>query len=312
VKMTALGSGSAARLPAVIRIATPRTKGAVLRKTRVACSIIPSYALPVYYDHSMRACSLIVAAVFLFAPHNVRGQAPVKEEFEVAAVKPFAPGGKGPGFVGGVTGGPGTADPNRITFTNLTLKSLAMTAYGIKPYQISAPDWTDSQSARFNIEAAIRPGATKEQVNLMLQNLLAERFKLTLHRETKETSLHELVVGKYGAKLKDAVEDPNARPAMLSGRTSPTGPRRVVARNQTMAQLADQLSSPSFGPVLDKTGLAGKYDFTLEYSPSVGQADAGPDLFAAIQDQLGLKLEAKKSSIEMLVIDHCEKQPTEN
>jgi uncharacterized protein (TIGR03435 family) len=116
----------------------------------------------------MRAVNTLASVTGLFLVAAVTpGQAPAKQEFEAASVKPFAPNPPGglPGFPIGIQGGPGTADPGRIRFTNYTLKYLFTIAFDVKNCQISCPDWIDSNSARFVIEATIRPGATKEQVN---------------------------------------------------------------------------------------------------------------------------------------------------
>lgn len=158
----------------------------------------------------MRAASTIVglSGLFLFSP-GARAQTPAKEEFEVAAVKPFTPNGP---FPLRTVGGPGTSDPVRITYEHLSFEDLLMAAYGLKRYQISGPAWLGAQ--RYIIEATIRPGATKEQANRMLQNLLANRFKLTLHRENKELPVHDLVVAKNGPKLKESQDDPAVRPSI--------------------------------------------------------------------------------------------------
>jgi uncharacterized protein (TIGR03435 family) len=158
----------------------------------------------------------------------------------------------------------------------------------------------------------------------MLRNLLADRFKLSLRRETKEVPMHDLVVAKNGPKIKEAEEGPDVRPAITQVIIAKTGTRRIVSKSKTTSDLAALLTTPSFGPVMDKTGLTGKYDFTLEYAAS-GETIEGlrargidvqpipaSDLFTAMQEQLGLKLEAKKGPIEMLVVDHAEKTPTEN
>lgn len=118
-----------------------------------------------------------LAGLFLSTACIVLGQAPAKQEFEVAAVKQFTPDGM---FSLRTIGGPGTSDPGRITYEHLSFEDLLMAAYGVPRYQISGPSWLGGE--RYIIEAMIRPGATKEQVNEMLRNLLADRFKLTLHR----------------------------------------------------------------------------------------------------------------------------------
>src|ERR1039457_5492305 len=115
-----------------------------------------------------------------------------------------------------MSGGPGTPDPGQLTYTNVSLKNILTNAYNVKGYQLSGPKWLDSE--RFDITAKIPMGATKEQFQLMLQNLLAERFKLTLHHETKELPMYALVVGKGGSKLKESVEDDAA-----AGAAAPQG-----------------------------------------------------------------------------------------
>jgi uncharacterized protein (TIGR03435 family) len=124
--------------------------------------------------------------------------------FEVASVKPAEPQ-TGMGIRVMMRGGPGSADPGQLTYTNVTLKNVLMNAYAVKGYQLNGPKWLDSE--RFDIVAKIPKAATKEQFQLMLQNLLAERFKLTLHHETKDLPMYALVVGKGGPKLKESVED---------------------------------------------------------------------------------------------------------
>lgn len=255
-----------------------------------------------------------------------------QERFESAKIHRFAPEPGGTGFPIGVSGGPGTANPARIVYTNCTLKDLVTLAYSVKDYQVEAPAWMDSIGARFTIEATIPPAATQSQVNHMLQNLLAERFKLALHRETKASAVQELRVAGHGPKLKPASRDPKSRPGMLAELVAQDGARRITARSQTIDQLADQLSSPALmahqsgGPILNRTGLTGTYDFVLEYAATASELDtmkrsgfpdaAGkaahlPDLSGALQQQLGLKLQSKEEPLEMLVVDHCEKQPAE-
>lgn len=212
--------------------------------------------------------------------------------FEVASVKPSAPpeGGR---MVMGARGGPGSADPIRFTASNFSLSSLISMAYDLKPYELSAPSWLNGE--RFDIVAKVPPGATREQFRLMLQNLLAERFKLVIHRETKELPIFELVVGKGGPKFKesadqtDTVVQPGALPPpppsggpmqmkmgkdgfpeMPAGRTMMMmmpGRARMTAYKETMQWLATRLSTQAGRPVMDATGLTKKYDFTLEFAP---------------------------------------------
>ena len=289
----------------------------------------------------MRAASLFVSlsGFFLFPSHTAMGQGPQKLEFEVATVKPAAP------LTGRVAprGGPGTADPERVNYTYVSMKNLLMSAYGLPINQVFGPSWIDSE--HYDIVAKVPPGATKEQVNVMLQNLLADRFKLVVHRETRELPLYELVVGKNGPKIKPYVEDPNApkpepgrpfatgkdgnpipRPGSLI-MTMSQGKRRVTASKQSIGGspgLATVLGAELGRPVVDKTGLTGDYDYTIEFRPQGPNAappgqqipepndSDAPDILVAVQEQLGLRLEAKKGPIEVVVVDRGERSPTEN
>src|SRR5450759_4338978 len=149
--------------------------------------------------------AILGAGLIIFTSCAAFGQAAAESPaFEVASIKPAEPQTTGRISVG-MHGGPGTPDPGQITYTNVSLKNVLLNAYGVKGYQINGPKWLDSE--RFDIVAKIPKGATKETFKLMLQNLLAERFKLTLHHETKELPMYALVVGKGGSKLKESVED---------------------------------------------------------------------------------------------------------
>ena len=145
-------------------------------------------------------------AAFGQAAATAAGDSPT---FEVASVKPAEPQTTGMIRVR-MSGGPGSADPGQLMYSNVSLKNVLTTAYAVKGYQINGPKWLDSE--RFDIVAKIPKGATKEQFQLMLQNLLAERFKLTLHHETKELPVYALVVGKGGPKMKESVEDDATAP----------------------------------------------------------------------------------------------------
>jgi uncharacterized protein (TIGR03435 family) len=286
-----------------------------------------------------------------------------KLEFEVASIKPSdMPGGRGVIRVG-PQGGPGSGDPGRVNYMFSTIRDLLVNAYDVKRYQISGgPGWVDSE--RFDIVAKVPEGATREQVRVMLQNLLAERFKLALHRETKELPMYALVVSGKGSRLKPSTATETSSPPPLppppgkgglkigadgcpemppvpSGRAgnfmimTPSG-ACMISNGQTLEGLATQLSNQFDRPVIDQTGLKGKYDFKLRYDPAstpggrggpmmgamvkdggppdriVAEGDQPPAIFNALQEQLGLKLEAKKGPVELLVIDHVEKTPTEN
>jgi uncharacterized protein (TIGR03435 family) len=238
------------------------------------------------------ACGL--AAPFCLA---VFGQSTAGQPaFDVASIKPAAP--QTPGrMMMGCRGGPGTPDPGRLTCTNANLSMLMTRAYGVQSYQITSPDWFNSE--HFDISAKISDGATKEQFNLMLQNLLAERFRVKLHRETKELPIYGLMVAKGGPKMKPSEEIPPAAdgtngeppadgppppprpgpdgfPQLPKGRQGlmvmmMPGRLRLVGSQQTTSELADRLGDQLDRPVRDETGLKGKYDFTLDFAPEPGQ-----------------------------------------
>jgi len=267
-------------------------------------------------------------------------------EFEVASIK-LAPPQTGPGLRVRMGG-----DPGRIDYNNVTLKDMIRQAYLVKEYQISGPDWMNS--TRFDVVAKVPPNTPKEQIPLMWQSLLADRFKLSLHRDKKELPVYVLLVAKNGPKLKESEDSGGAGPG--AGPGGPAGPGapgmfpgrgmvqmgrgRLTANKMNLSCFADILSRQMDRPVVDLTELKGLYDFKLEYTPdetSSGrflggdggggpkreqedgaararpqETSSGPTIFAAIQEQLGLKMEAKKNPVEILVIDHAEKVPTEN
>ena len=140
-----------------------------------------------------------------------------RPEFEVATVKPTPPPepGKMMRFSTVNSGGPGTPDPERVHWSGVTMKNLLMRAYNMKPYQISGPSWMDTE--RFDIDAKVPKGATKEDFMLMIQNLLADRFKVEIHRETKEMQMYALIVGKNGHKMKVSEAVPEAKDASKDG-----------------------------------------------------------------------------------------------
>jgi uncharacterized protein (TIGR03435 family) len=284
------------------------------------------------YTRPMRkaicALAVVIAAHIGFA-----------QTFEVASVKAEPTGSGAPRMVA-VIGGPGSKDPTRIRFVNFSLRALAQSAYDVAYYQVSGPEWT--QQLHYEVVATLPEGATKEELRSMLQNLLAERFKLAIHREEKTMPLYSLTVANGGPKLlkpapdQDASEDsekhapvnltrdkdgypklpPGVNMAMMSG---PTGSvARLQSHNQALSYLVQNLSAQLAAPVRDDTGLIEKYDFTLSWVPQAPSPlppeseDAGPSLFSAVRQQLGLKLIAKKGPVEIIVIDHAEKQPIEN
>jgi len=229
-------------------------------------------------------------------------------------------------------GGGVTVSGSRVTVVDYMLSSLILEAYKVKLYQIAgAPDWMGGGSSFSDIVARSRSAdsydisakaegdaaLTRDQARLILQAVLADRFQLKVHRETKDLPVYALVLGKNGPKLKESA--PDAKPG--AGYNSGPGGVRMTNWKTTTTQFAAGLSLQADRPVVDKTGLTGFYDIALEWSRDDGQHsalgvpretdDAGPSLFTAVQEQLGLKLETARAPIEVLVIDHAEK-PSEN
>ena len=262
-----------------------------------------------------------------------------KAEFEVASVKPAGPPirvptrGGGYSVTTGAGGGPGSKDPGHFTTASVSLFDLIQAAYRVQSFQITGPAWMKTEL--FDVAAKVPGCTTKAQLGIMLQNLLAERFLLVLHKEAKEMLGYELVVGKNGHKLDVAVDEaaptagegpPDPRKlelnadGYLSVKPQPDtysgGRSRGHVTNRmssfTMEHLARLLSTRLGRPVSDHTGLTGKYDFELHYVETDADNEQGPTLIGAVQAQLGLKLEAKKVTSEILVVDSAEKVPTAN
>lgn len=211
---------------------------------------------------------------------------PRSPEFEVASVK-FAAQQTGGGVFVGVRGGPGTKDTTRISYVNESLRNLFTEAYGVRLYQVSGPDWIDIE--RYDISATMAEGATKDQVQLMLQKLLAERFKAILHHETRDFPVFELTVAKSGSKLRESLRESSSVPAATPANGKGPNPigrdgfpqwppgatgmmgamhngvSRLIAGKQTLGALAKVLENELGAKVYDKTGLTGTYDFTLDY-----------------------------------------------
>jgi len=232
---------------------------------------------------------------------------------EVATIKPSKPGqpGKGLGFRG-----------THLLTVNTTLLELIAYAYDLQQKQIiGGPDWMSSDKFDVDGEADIPGTPDASQLRTMFQKLLAERFQLKFHRETKEMTAYLLTVGKNGPKLEKSQGDPNAGPGIVMRQLGV-----LTVTNATMADFARVMQTVVFErPVVDRTGLQGRWDFVLKWTPDESQfgglgakvpppsdaADAPPPLFTAIQEQIGLKLEAGKADVPVLVLDHVE-QPSAN
>ncbi len=200
-------------------------------------------------------------------------------------------------------------DPERASWTNVPLRVLITNAYRIQRYQLfGGPGWLDTD--RWDIDAKTEaPTSTMEKFR-MLQPLLADRFQLKIHRETRELTRYTLTVAKSGHKLKQPNAEDTATPGLR------TGNGLLIGHKYPIADLIGWLALSLSAPVEDQTGIKGPYDFELRWNPDYGQAagdDAGPtpdsgvSIFTAIQEQMGLKLEAGKGPVEVIVIDSVQK-----
>jgi uncharacterized protein (TIGR03435 family) len=246
------------------------------------------------------------------AQSSTEHQAPLT--FDVVSVKPNT---------SGETGGTSRAQPGRYQGINVTLFRVITLAY--RPVQEFAggPDWI--KTAHFDIEARSDRSPTPDQMLEMLRTMLADRFTLVVHNERKESPVYALTLarrdGRLGPRLKRAEAEcapPDSGPAQSSQARPRCGFRlgngALSGEGATMARLASELSFVD-RQVIDRTGLAGAFDIDLEWTPdSPGAApspDAGPSIFTAIQEQLGLRLEPATAPLDIIVIDSAER-PTEN
>lgn len=271
--------------------------------------------------------------------------AQTKIAFEVASIKPAVTPGRGP-VVCLAPCTPGerlTVEGARVDIRYMSISDLLLRAYRVKPYQVSGPEWINSK--RFDIMAKLPEGMAADHLPEMLQTLLADRFQLTIHRETKVQPVYALVVGKNGIKLEPAAPDASTQvPAPASARSMYTpegdayfdkrgiritsgqfGPARSLGAGKwemsriTMAALADLLTPKEDHPVIDETNLSGAYRFVYEIAVKEGEQEgrgsADDPVRASLLDSIakgGLKLEHRRAPIETIVIDHVEKIPTAN
>ncbi len=253
-----------------------------------------------------------------------------KMAFEVASIKPSQPMGMGRVRIGM------QADGSMLRYTNVSLKDCIRVAYRVKEFQVQGPDWLGSQ--RFDIVAKLPEGAKEDQVPEMLEALLAERFKLALHRDRKEHAIYALVAAKGGPKLKPAEVAAGEARAPRGNMQIMMGPEgaHLKAPSATLANLAEMMSRFSERPVMDMSGIEGQYDFDLTFTPETrgnmpggmrgpmgpppGGGEPAPadppaeragSIYDAVQ-RYGLKLEPRKAPMEVLVVDHIERTPTEN
>jgi len=275
----------------------------------------------------MKRAQVLLAAIFALGGQAQTGlqTGPVTAapSFEVASIKPDNSGGGGISL--------NIEQSGRFRGTGVSLKLLMENAYQVKDAQIiGAPAWLASD--RFVIDAKpdeataaemqkLNPEQREDKLMLMLRALLEERCQLKLRKETRDLPVYALTVGKSGPKFHQSV--PAAGDKSEMGHGIRFGRGEMEANDIEMGMAVDVLSQMLGRPVVDKTGLAGKYDFSLKWAPDehegqmfkgAGDAPAppsaepaGPSIFTAVQEQLGLKLEAQKSPMMVLVIDHIEK-----
>jgi uncharacterized protein (TIGR03435 family) len=275
-----------------------------------------SAAAPVGYHSVMRYSALIVCAASVISAQT----------FEVASVMR-----SGPDSGNEMTGGPGTQDPIRFRYTSATIEDLVVIAYNVEYDQVTSRVSLDRD--HFDVTAKVLPGTTKQQFRVMLQNLLVDRFRLRLRTEVRQFSGYALTVAKSGLKSNDRTatggsksvaegfpEIPPGKPGMRLIEVPQDGYYVVRLRAQQMpiSELARGIHVPGERPIVDETGLPGKYDFTLEYAYAARLPDQAPEappvpsIFTALQTQLGLQLVAKRVALDVLVVESFSRVPSEN
>ncbi len=225
--------------------------------------------------------------------------------FEVATIKQSKPDDHAVGH---------DARGRHVTVENYTVNQMIGFAYGVHRTQLEGgPSWLDEQHYDIDGVADVAGKPNDMQMKAMIRRLLADRFQLTIHHDKKRLSVYAITVGKGGAKLTKSLGDPNGLPD-VEGNGDSTG-LEAKFTNYSMADLARSLQAMGQErPVVDQTGITGRYDFKLKWWPDASQnpaPNAAPVLSTALQEQLGLKLEATKAIVDVIVIDHVE-QPSAN
>jgi uncharacterized protein (TIGR03435 family) len=235
---------------------------------------------------------------------------PDKLEFEAVSIKPSPPNARGGGY---------NLSPGRLNAKNQSLKDLVKFSFDLQDYQVTGgPGWLDTD--RYEIFATFPGATTATERGRMMQSMLADRFALAVHQESREVQGYALEVNRGGPKFHAAAPGEHS---MMLGRSPATGERTLTATSASMAGLAEMLATIMRRPVEDKTGLNGIFDFAVEWTPDetqVGLAVPGKEpheapadgpiglsLSAALQKTLGLTLKTQKAPVEVIVIDHAEK-----
>jgi uncharacterized protein (TIGR03435 family) len=266
-----------------------------------------------------RIAAAAVLAVGLLNGQSAPAQAPAatppSPKFEVASLKPSQPGGRG----GGIRPTPGG---ERYDATNVTLKLLITVAYRVKVEQVAGgPDWMNTD--RYDMKAKAEKPSSAEELHLMLQDLLADRFELKFHKETKELPIYVLSVDKGGHKMQPH-EAQSAGDPWIDQKAEQFLHMKMHAQFVNMDYFAWRLGQLLDRPVVDQTNLKGGFDFDFAYTrelpPGIPEGanlngepidTSGPTIYEALHQQLGLKLERQKGPVNILVIDHVAK-PAEN
>jgi uncharacterized protein (TIGR03435 family) len=234
----------------------------------------------------MRAL-LLSLAFFCLA----EGQTPVS--FEAAAIHPNPSGTEGSLVDLEPTG--------RLTVKNSTLKALIRAAYGVQNDQIiDGPKWLDTD--RYDIEAKTSGPISQDREQPLMQNLLADRFKFKVHRDSRELTVYLLELGRNGPQFKKNLSGSSS----IHTNRGP-GKTQITVTGIGMQQFAGMLAKEMGRGVIDKTGLSDNYDFSLEWDPDQTAGSSVPSVFAALQDQMGLRLQSQKAKVDVLVIDSAEK-----
>jgi uncharacterized protein (TIGR03435 family) len=229
--------------------------------------------------------------------------------FEVATIKPSKPDDQRKAFI---------VNGNQFHIINQPLSQIISFAFDVQAKQvIGLPEWADSDKFDIDGKPEGEGAPNGKQWKIMIQKLLADRFKLTFHKDKKELSVYVLSVSKTGAKMTKDDSSPNGLPGLFF-----RGLGNLNVRNALMSDFTGLMQSVVLDrPVVDQTGLTGRFDFTLNWTPDDSQfagmgartppptdsADAPPNLYTAIQEQIGLKLEATKAPADVMIIDHAEK-----
>ena len=261
----------------------------------------------------MKQISIALGVALLTACAALSQNAAPSAGFEVVSIKPSDPGTQGSRM--------GASPNGDYNAKGATLKGLIQQAYELRDFQVTGGSaWIETE--RYDLiakgsglgltEEELRKmtedqrNAFKAQLLLKLQALLADRFQLKVHKETKEMPIYGLAIAKSGVKIQTAVDDGKFGGGISMSRGE-TGKSEATFKKTPMSSLTKFLSGQVGRTVLDQTGLKGEYDFKLTFAPDLAEVTDGPSIFTAVQDQLGLRLDAQKGPVEVLVVDGAQK-----